>query len=226
MQTATAEPIGENIAEMKRNALVVHVVKKFGKDASAWVMKCSNDQLRDALTNGRLPAVAGTTYTAPTTTNNTPAPELPTAAADLGAIIAAASPSDAVKESIGWYISRDDRGPDAEVRSSETLGAFVDEADARGECEKINQANRPTPTLVIFPRGVKFNGFEDFGTGHGTDRLFKVFVSFDGEDFAGRGWGETSYGRSGDEGLWRAMEDALHEAGFPNWTIKNATVKD
>jgi hypothetical protein len=91
--------------------------------------------------------------------------------------------------------SRDDGGPEASSTSSETLAAFVDEAAARAECEKINQANRPTPTIVILPRGVKFNGFDDLGDGRGTERLFKVFVSFDGEEFTGRGWGETSYGR-------------------------------
>jgi hypothetical protein len=121
--------------------------------------------------------------------------------------------------------SRDDGGPEASSTSSETLAAFVDEAAARAECEKINQANRPTPTIVILPRGVKFNGFEDLGTGRGTSRLFEVFVSFDGEEFTGRGWGETSYGRSGDGGLWRALEDAMHEAGFTDWTIKNSEVK-
>jgi hypothetical protein len=137
---------------------------------------------------------------------------------------AAAAPGDVIQEATGWYISRDDRGPEAESSSSETLAAFVDEAAARAECEKINRANRPTPTLVILPRGVKFNGFDDCD-GSGTERLFKVFVSFDGEEFTGRGWGETSYGRSGDEGLWRALEDAMHEAGFTDWTIKNSEVK-
>jgi hypothetical protein len=139
---------------------------------------------------------------------------------------AAAAPGDVIQEATGWYISRDDRGPEAGSCSSETLAAFVDEADARAECEKINRANRPTPTLVILPRGVKFNGFEDLGTGRGTDRLFKVFVSFNDEDFEGRGWGETSYGRSGDGGLWHALEDAVREAGFPDWTIKNSSIRD
>lgn len=89
METLTLKEEPGEIASLKRSQLVKRTCEKFGRDAFAWVMKCSNEELREAITTGQLPAKANSQRDTTTTTTTTTQPGAAGDAAQIMAQLAA-----------------------------------------------------------------------------------------------------------------------------------------